>query len=61
VRRPFFVEWPEDWAVLIAQIAEVAGGAYGDLYRLTLPEIRLRWGAHAKLDEQRKASAKPPR
>ena len=64
MRRPFFVEWPEDWPVLIAEIAEVAGSAYGDLYALTWPQIRLRWNAHAKLSarrEARRAAEKPTR
>lgn len=55
MRGPFFVEWPEDWPVLIAEIAEAAGSAYGDLYALTWPQVVVRWNAHAKLSERRKA------
>ena len=49
---------------MIAQIAEAAGSAYGDLYALTWPQIRLRWNAHAKLSarrEARRAAEKPTR
>ena len=38
---------------MIAWLATVAGGAYGDLYALTWDEIGLRWGAHAQVEEER--------
>lgn len=53
MRRLFFDEWPEDWPLRIAWLASVSGAAYGDLYQLAWPQLALRYGAHAKLEEER--------
>ena len=44
---------------MIAQIAEAAGSAYGDLYALTWPQIQLRWDAHTRLSDQRREAGQP--
>lgn len=50
----FFGEWPEDWPQLIAAVAEFYGGGWDPVAALTLPELRLRYGAAVKLSESRR-------